>query len=58
MRPTIDHSHEAADGAVHPPGNIEVMPEKEVLDFKPAPRPELVGDNRHKQQEDRKYRAG
>jgi hypothetical protein len=41
-----------------PQGNIELMPEKEILDFKPAPRPEQVGDKRHKQLEDRKHRAG
>jgi hypothetical protein len=28
------------------------MPEKEVLDFKPAPRPEQVGDKRPKQQKE------
>jgi len=30
--------------------------EKEILDFKPAPRPEKVGDE--KQMEDRKHRIG
>jgi len=34
------------------------MPEKEVLDFKPAPRPEQVGDEHPKQMEDGKHRAG
>jgi hypothetical protein len=34
------------------------MPKKKVLDFKPAPRPEQVGDKRPKQMEDRKHRAG
>jgi hypothetical protein len=34
------------------------MPEKEVLDFKPAPRLEQVGDKRPKQLEDRKHRTG
>ena len=29
-----------------PQGNIELMPEKEVLDFKLTPRPEQVGDER------------
>jgi hypothetical protein len=28
---------------------LELMPEKQVLDFKPAPRPEQVGDKRPKQ---------
>jgi hypothetical protein len=28
------------------------MPEKEVLDFKPAPRFEQIGDRRSKQMED------
>src|SRR5258707_1861437 len=32
------------------------MPKKEVLDFKPAPRPEQVDDKRPKQMEDRKHR--
>src|SRR5512132_2687748 len=41
-----------------PQGNIELMPEKEVLDFKPAPRPEQVGDKRPKQLEHRKHRTG
>jgi len=34
------------------------MPKKEVLDFKPAPRPEQVDDKRPKQMEDRKHRRG
>jgi hypothetical protein len=33
------------------------MPEKEVLDFKPAPRLEQVGDKRPKQQKECKHRA-
>ena len=41
-----------------PQGNIELMPKKEVLDFKPAPRLEQVGDNTSKQMEDRKHRTG
>jgi len=41
-----------------PEGDIELMPEKEVLDFKPAPRPEQVGDKRPKQLGDRKHRTG
>jgi hypothetical protein len=41
-----------------PQGNIELMPKKEVLDFKPAPRPKQVDDKRPKQMEDRKYRLG
>jgi hypothetical protein len=32
------------------------MPQKEVLNFKPAPRPEQVGDKHPKQLEDRKHR--
>ncbi len=32
-----------------PQGNIELMPQKQVLDFNPAPRPERAGDKRHKQ---------
>jgi hypothetical protein len=34
------------------------MPEKEVLDFKPAPRLEQVGDKRPKQLKKSKHRAG
>ena len=41
-----------------PQGDIELMPKKEVLDFKPAPRPEQVDDKRPKQVEDRKHRLG
>jgi hypothetical protein len=41
-----------------PQGNIELMPKKEVLDFKLAPRPEQVDDKRPKQMEDRKHRLG
>ena len=40
-----------------PQGNIELMPDKEVLDFKPAPRPEKVSDKRPKQLEYRKHHA-
>jgi hypothetical protein len=36
-----------------PQGNIELMPKKKVLDFKPAPRPEPVDDKHPKQMEDR-----
>jgi hypothetical protein len=45
-------SHEAVDGACTSQGNIELMPKKQVLDFKPAPRLEQVGDGRSKQMED------
>jgi len=41
-----------------PQGNIELMAEKEVLDFKPAPRPEEVRDESPEQLEDRKHRTG
>jgi len=34
------------------------MPEKEILDLEPAPRPEQVGDERPKQLEDLKHRTG
>ena len=40
-----------------PQGDIELMPEKEVLDFKPPRRLEQVGDERPEQLEDRKHRA-
>jgi hypothetical protein len=32
-----------------PQGNIQLVPKKEVLDFKPAPRREQVGDKRPEQ---------
>ena len=41
-----------------PQGNIELMTKKELLDFKPAPRLEQVGDKRPKQMEERKHRIG
>jgi hypothetical protein len=37
-------------------GNIQLMLKKEILDFKPASRPEQVGDKRSKQREDRRHR--
>jgi hypothetical protein len=40
-----------------PQRNIELMPEKEVFDFKSAPRLERVGDRRSKQKEDGKHRV-
>jgi hypothetical protein len=40
-------SREAADAAAH--GYIELVPEKEVLGFKPTSRPEQVSDKRGKQ---------
>jgi hypothetical protein len=41
-----------------PQGNIELMPKKEILDFKPASRLEQVGDKRPKQMEHGKHRGG
>ena len=41
-----------------PQGNIELMPKKEILGFKPAPRLEQIGDKRPKQMEYRKHRVG
>jgi len=40
-----------------PQGNIQLVPKKEVLDFKPTPRREQVGDKRPKQIEDGKHRV-
>jgi hypothetical protein len=37
---------------------MELVPEKEVLDFKLAPRPEQVGDKRREQLEDPEHRSG
>jgi len=34
------------------------MPKKEILDFKPTPRLEQVGDKRPKQMEHGKHRGG
>jgi len=41
-----------------PQGNIELMPEKQVLDFYPAPGAERVGDKHHKQMAERKHHVG
>jgi hypothetical protein len=38
-----------------PQGNIELVPQKQVLDFNPAPRPERVGDKHHKQMTECKH---
>jgi hypothetical protein len=40
-----------------PQGNVELMPKKEILDFKPAPRLEQIGDKRPKQIK-HKHRGG
>jgi len=40
-----------------PQGNIELMPKKKVLDFKPARGPEPVGNESPKQMEDGKHRV-
>ena len=39
-----------------PQGDVELMAEKKVLDFKPARRPEQIGYKRCKQVDDRKHR--
>ncbi|HEV2715638.1 MAG TPA: hypothetical protein VGU64_10275, partial [Terriglobales bacterium] len=38
-----------------PQGNIELMSQEEILDFKPSARPELVDDKLPKQIEDGKH---
>jgi hypothetical protein len=38
--------------------NVELMTQKEVLNFKPAPRLEQIGDKCSKQVDDRKHRIG
>jgi hypothetical protein len=38
-----------------PQGNIELMPKKQVFDFKLAPRPEQISGKGHEQTEDRKH---
>jgi hypothetical protein len=38
--------------------NVELMTQKEVLNFKPAPRLEQIGDKYSKQVDDRKHRIG
>ena len=40
-----------------PQGNIELMPKKQVFDFKLAPRPEQISGKRREQTEDRKHRV-
>jgi hypothetical protein len=39
-----------------PQRNIELMPEKKILDFKLAPRLEQVGDENANQMKESKYR--
>jgi hypothetical protein len=41
-----------------PQGDVDVMTQKEVLDFKPATRLEPIGYRRCKQVDDRKHRIG
>ena len=41
-----------------PQGYVELMAQKEVLDFKPAPWLEQIGYKRRKQVDDRKHRMG
>jgi hypothetical protein len=41
-----------------PQGDVELMPQKEVLNFKPAPRLEQIGDKCGQQMEDRQHRTG
>jgi hypothetical protein len=38
-------------------GNRELMPKKQVLDFKLAPRPKQISGKRREQTEDRKHRV-
>jgi len=38
-----------------PNGNIELMPKKQVLNFKPAPRPEQITDKRCKRMKNLKH---
>jgi hypothetical protein len=41
-----------------PQGDVELMTQKEVLDFKPAPWLEQIGYKRRKQVDDRKHHIG
>jgi hypothetical protein len=41
-----------------PQGDVELMTQKEILDFKPAPRLELIGYKCRTQMDDRKHRIG
>ena len=41
-----------------PQSDVELMTKKEVLDFKPVPRLEQVGDIRSKQVDNHKHRIG
>jgi hypothetical protein len=41
-----------------PQGDVELMTQKEVLDFKPVPRLEKIGHKGCKQVDDRKHRIG
>jgi hypothetical protein len=38
-----------------PQRNIELVPQKQVFDFNPAPQAEWVGDKHHKQMTERKH---
>jgi hypothetical protein len=46
------------DAAVHGSRQYSADAEEKIVDFKPAPRPEQVGDKRSKQTEDRRHRIG
>ena len=39
-------------------GNVQLMPKKEILDFKPLSRLEQTGDKCRKQMDDGKHRTG
>jgi hypothetical protein len=40
-----------------PQGTIQLVPEKQVLDLKPAPRAKWVDDKHHKQVKERRHRV-
>jgi hypothetical protein len=65
-RPEPGHPHQQRAITIPQPktwrsssqGDVQLMTEKEVLGFKPAPRLEQIGDERSKQVDDRKHRIG
>jgi hypothetical protein len=52
------HSPQPETSWCSPQGDVELMPQKEILNFKPAPRLEQIGDKCGQQMEDREHRTG
>ena len=52
------HSPQPETSWCSPQGDVELMPQKEILNFKPAPRLEQIDDKCGQQMEDREHRTG